>query len=102
MNRKWYARNIERARVMNAVSERKRSAQKRGAFVEDIDRTVVFVRSLGICGICKEYVQNHHEWHVDHVVPLSLGGEHAYRNVQLAHASCNLSKGAKMLTGAGG
>lgn len=29
---------------------------------------------------------------VDHIIPLSKGGEHALHNVQLAHARCNYSK----------
>ena len=29
---------------------------------------------------------------IDHIIPLSKGGEHALHNVQLAHAKCNLSK----------
>lgn len=30
---------------------------------------------------------------VDHIVPLSRGGEHSMANVQCAHLSCNSSKG---------
>lgn len=29
---------------------------------------------------------------IDHIVPLSLGGEHTLENIQLAHLRCNLSK----------
>lgn len=29
---------------------------------------------------------------VDHIVPLSRGGEHSMNNVQCAHLSCNCSK----------
>lgn len=29
---------------------------------------------------------------IDHIIPLSKGGEHALHNVQLAHYRCNLSK----------
>ncbi|UXA19533.1 HNH endonuclease [Mycobacterium sp. SMC-4] len=29
---------------------------------------------------------------IDHIVPLSKGGEHALHNVQLAHTKCNQSK----------
>jgi 5-methylcytosine-specific restriction endonuclease McrA len=31
---------------------------------------------------------------LDHKVPLSHGGSHTYSNVQLAHAFCNITKGA--------
>jgi 5-methylcytosine-specific restriction endonuclease McrA len=36
-------------------------------------------------------------WHLDHVVPLSRGGEHSYANVQVAHPFCNLSKGPRLI-----
>ncbi len=32
---------------------------------------------------------------IDHVVPLSKGGEHSWNNVRLAHLGCNSSKGAR-------
>lgn len=34
--------------------------------------------------------------HVDHIVPLSKGGEHSASNLAIACAGCNESKGAKM------
>lgn len=30
---------------------------------------------------------------VDHLLPISLGGEHTWSNVKLAHRSCNVSRG---------
>lgn len=33
--------------------------------------------------------------HVDHLIPLSKGGEHSWNNVCLACATCNLTKNAK-------
>jgi 5-methylcytosine-specific restriction endonuclease McrA len=33
---------------------------------------------------------------VDHVIPLSRGGEHVLANCALAHMGCNSSKGAKL------
>jgi 5-methylcytosine-specific restriction endonuclease McrA len=35
-------------------------------------------------------------WDLDHVIPLSKGGEHSYDNVQVTHPSCNRKKGAKV------
>lgn len=31
---------------------------------------------------------------IDHIIPLSKGGLHSWNNIQLAHLSCNSSKGA--------
>lgn len=48
------------------------------------------------CGICREMVRakvGPMRPSIDHIVPLSKGGEHNLENVQLAHYRCNLSKG---------
>ena len=89
-----------RARRRTAAISRR--GRKMRAFVEVVKPEVVFVRSLRICGICKEYVLDNDKWHVDHIVPLALGGEHSYRNTQLAHAICNQRKGARLAVVGGG
>jgi len=83
------------------ASELVRRSKKRGGFVEHVDPLVVFKRDKGLCGLCSLEVQASDKWHIDHVVPLSKGGAHSYANVQLAHARCNLSKGASLLRKAG-
>jgi 5-methylcytosine-specific restriction endonuclease McrA len=35
--------------------------------------------------------------HLDHVVPLALGGDDTLENVKLAHAKCNIDKGTRLL-----
>lgn len=66
-------------------------ARQAGTFVERVDRRVVFERDLGICGICGLAVRRQ-DVSVDHIIPLSRGGLHAYTNVQLAHRRCNAGK----------
>ena len=83
----YYARMERKTQV--------RLARKRGATAaEYIDRKIVFARDEGICGIC-EAPADPADFHVDHIVPLSRGGEHTYRNVQVAHPICNLRKGGR-------
>ena len=45
------------------------------------------------CNICKCCIQN--KFHVDHIMPLKLGGNNDISNIQLLCQSCNLKKGAK-------
>lgn len=43
-----------------------------------------------ICGICIEPITG--SYHIDHIIPVSKGGEHVTGNLQLAHPYCNQSK----------
>jgi 5-methylcytosine-specific restriction endonuclease McrA len=72
----------------------RRRARKRRGMAEKISRAVVFERDAGICHICGKKVDPN-RWHLEHIVPLSKGGEHSYRNVAVSHPECNLSKGTK-------
>lgn len=80
----------------------RRNARKRNAFVESVSHLKVFERDEWICGICLEDVDptikfpNPLAKSLDHIIPLSKGGEHSYANVQLAHFGCNASKGNKI------
>lgn len=89
------SRSYRRHREKHAEAVARRKARKMAAFVEDIDRGVVLERDQGYCGICDELVDPN-DFHIDHVIPISLGGAHSYANVQVAHPFCNLRKGAKL------
>lgn len=47
----------------------------------------------GLCVYCSAELSI--SFHVDHIMPLALGGEHAPSNIQLLCPSCNCKKGAK-------
>ena len=40
-------------------------------------------------------VSTHHNWHVDHVKPLSKGGTYDIENLVPSCPTCNMKKGAK-------
>lgn len=89
-NRAWLAANPDRRREYRA----NRRAREMNAFVEDIDRTVVWDRDRGVCYLCG-LPADRDTWHLDHVRPLVDGGTHSYDNVAVTHPSCNQSKGGK-------
>ena len=60
------------------------------------DREQMFQAQNGLCGICQVALFHINICHVDHIVPLSLGGADHPQNMHLVHASCNLAKGATM------
>lgn len=80
----------------------KRRAQKVGTQVEDLRPIDIYERDIWICGLCSTPVDPDCAWpdpmspSLDHVLPLSLGGTHTYENVQLAHLTCNVSKGNRV------
>lgn len=86
--RAWNVANRDRynANVANCAS--KRRAAKLGLGCEDIRRQDVFQRDGGKCHICGKRCDPK-DWHLDHLVPLSLGGLHAYSNVAVSHPMCN-------------
>lgn len=85
----WKRDNKERC----ADLENARRARKLNQFVEDVDRLVLLELDDGLCGVCGSDVDPM-SFHVDHVVPLSKGGEHSYANTQVAHPVCNIRKHA--------
>lgn len=85
----WQAANPEAVNRYHA----ERRARKQGApVVERIYRAKVWERDGGRCHICGRKADPNN-WHLEHLVPLVLGGEHSYRNVAVAHPACNLRKG---------
>ena len=58
-------------------------------------RRVVYERDGGICMKCGKNVDRKN-FHVDHIVPISAGGdEWDLNNLELSCPTCNLTKGAK-------
>lgn len=66
---------------------------------ETINKRRVFERDKWKCQLCGRKVKRTNKWNplqatIDHIVPLALGGEHKYTNVQTACMECNSKKGA--------
>lgn len=80
---------------------RKRRAAIRSVHVEDVSSIEVHDRDGWICGICQQAIPRVTVWphplspSLDHVIPVSLGGQHSYSNTQASHLVCNMSKGAR-------
>lgn len=79
-------------------TSRKRRALKRTSQVEPINEKIVYLRDGWICQICHKRVDKRFKYphpmsaSLDHIIPLSQGGPHLYRNVHLAHWGCNSHK----------
>ncbi len=62
---------------------------------DTFSRKKVWDEENGICGICYEPADINN-WHLDHIIPRSKGGQHIRSNVQVSHPKCNLSKADKL------
>src|SRR5207244_1924604 len=71
---------------------RRRAQIKRAPTLELVNRQMIYERGGGRCHICGHKVSAA-AFHLDHLVPLSDGGEHTARNLAVAHPFCNLSRG---------
>ena len=73
--------------------------RKNSVWIEEISIAVLYDRDRGRCGICGKKVDTRLVFPhpksstIDHIMPVSKGGEHRYSNVQLAHLTCNSRKG---------
>lgn len=97
--KEFYRNHPERYQDYSAV----RRATIKDATVERVEREKVFDRDGWVCHICGGDIDRAAEWpssecvSLDHVVPLSRGGEHSYANCKTAHWGCNSSKSNKLL-----
>lgn len=73
---------------------------KRKRFFSGVyERLALWLNSKGICQECGAKMS---EWHADHIVPFSRGGETVLENGRAVCPPCNLKKGARMVTGNSG
>lgn len=88
---KWRAANLD----LRSEYEQKRRAQKR-ASESTLSRGMrkrLFTLQQGKCPCCGQPLGT--DYHLDHILPLKLGGTNTDGNVQLLRAVCNIQKGAK-------
>jgi 5-methylcytosine-specific restriction endonuclease McrA len=48
------------------------------------------------CGICSNKINDWSDYQIDHKIPWDLGGDTNLSNAQIAHSSCNKSKGNRI------
>jgi 5-methylcytosine-specific restriction endonuclease McrA len=86
--RNYRRRNPEKAREFShRRSERKVGRLPRGT-IKSIGE-----RQRWRCAVCSKSIKK--KYHVDHILPLALGGGHEPSNIQLTCPPCNLRKGTK-------
>jgi len=91
--------NYERYKDRILVQAHRRRALLKAQFVEDVSLDVLYKRDQGECGVCHRKVMKPGGLKrgplmasIDHIVPISEGGEHSYANTRLTHYRCNLRR----------
>jgi 5-methylcytosine-specific restriction endonuclease McrA len=90
--RDWFAANPEK-RTEYEQNRRAKKLASGGKLTIGI-KARLYKLQAGKCLCCKEKFDMRN-MHMDHVMPLSLGGEHCDLNIQLLCQPCNQSKHAK-------
>lgn len=91
----WRERNWQRVLERHSVYCRNRRAAKRassGAHTRD-DIAAILRAQKHRCGYCRTSLSA--GYHVDHIMPLALGGANDRRNLQALCPTCNLRKNSK-------
>jgi 5-methylcytosine-specific restriction endonuclease McrA len=97
----WRETNPSKWRHIHANTEVKRRARKFSVFTEKYDRALILQRDKNLCCICEETITE--KWpsklsfSIQHIIPLSKGGEDSISNVAAAHWICNVRLGNKMM-----
>lgn len=106
LNAAWRAANADKLRAYNAawaaanpdrirIKARNRRAKKRlagGVLSPDISMKLMKLQR-GKCACCGKPLGD--DYHIDHIMPLAMGGKNVDNNIQLLRAKCNLQKSAK-------
>lgn len=105
-NDAWYAANKETVKIRGAawkaanpearsIHKRNRRALKKQA-AGKISKGLaekLFILQKGKCPCCGKSLGEN--YHMDHIIPLALGGSNYDSNIQLLRKQCNLQKNAK-------
>ncbi len=80
--------------IKRLVVARRRVKVRNGTVrrVTKADIAAIHKAQRGKCAICRKAMT---KFHIDHIVPVAMGGAHDRRNFQLVHPVCNVLKGAK-------
>ena len=88
VQRKWIEKNRARVNLYNRMAAGRRRSNGMRNPVETVYKLAKAQKNR--CAICNVSIKK--KYHIDHIMPLALGGENLPRNLQLLCPPCNLSK----------
>lgn len=82
--------------AIRRAASRASQARRRASISSPYHIEEVYELDGGVCYLCYNSVQMGEFW-LDHIIPISRGGEDCIENVATSHAKCNMKKGSKNL-----
>ena len=89
--RQWEILNVEAKRIHRQNYNARKT--KNGGKLDTNLATTLLLLQKGKCACCAEPLGS--DYHLDHIMPLALGGTNTNNNIQLLHQRCNHQKAAK-------
>lgn len=102
----WYAANAQKVKILNAAyyaanpnvaklawQNRRAKKQASGGVLSKGLAPKLFKLQKGKCACCEQPLGEN--YHLDHIMPLALGGSNTDSNIQLLHQRCNNQKSKK-------
>jgi 5-methylcytosine-specific restriction endonuclease McrA len=86
----WREKNREKTKIDR--HNRRATLKARGKLTPGLTEKL-YKLQFGRCACCKRPLGKN--YHMDHIVPLALGGANTDDNIQLLHQKCNHQKGSK-------
>ena len=90
---KWARSNPDKVREKN-LKRRANGIIKKGIISQIINENI-FKYGIITCEACKKECESN--YHIDHVLPISKGGNNNYDNLQILCTKCNLQKSIKIV-----
>jgi 5-methylcytosine-specific restriction endonuclease McrA len=91
----WQKANPETVKAHKAAYRARQRSQDR--LIETFTHAEIAERDHWTCHLCGGEVTRE-DWSIDHLVPLSFGGDHTRLNVKIAHTVCNARRGNRDLS----
>jgi HNH endonuclease len=96
-NSEKYADSRRKYRLKNPEYERVKNSKRRGAggrfTAEQVRNLAEKQKHRCANSCCRKSIRD--SYHVDHIMPIALGGDNDIKNIQLLCPPCNLTKSAK-------
>lgn len=91
LNTAWEKKNREKRRI---ISENRRAKKQQAGGVLSKDLAAkLMVLQKGVCPCCRQPLGA--DYHLDHKMPIALGGSNTDDNIQLLRSVCNRNKSSK-------